>query len=164
MQSLMHSLETWAWSCPAQEHKPHHPDAHALPWHHHETETCMLPNSQSLPNPWPRLNTQNTMSNKVCWSFSGYSDSFNASTRPTNPVTSTTTFEARHASTSTVLHPKNTNFLFPFSNKVSNVTISRKRQVVILPANLPAQYRRGRVPPKEQQQTGEGTERALKAH
>ena len=23
-------------SCPVQEHKPHHPDAHALAWHEHD--------------------------------------------------------------------------------------------------------------------------------
>ena len=25
-------------SCLAHEHKPHHPDAHALPWHQHDTD------------------------------------------------------------------------------------------------------------------------------
>ena len=25
-------------SCLAQEHEPHHPDAHALPWHQHDAD------------------------------------------------------------------------------------------------------------------------------
>ena len=88
--------------------------------------TGMILNPQSFPNTWPRLNPLNTVSYEVCRSFSVQLVSFTASTRPTNPVTSITTFKTRHNSRSIVLHPLDTNFLTSLSNQVSNVTTSRQ--------------------------------------
>ena len=114
---------------PAQEQKPHHPDAHAVPWHQHDTDRKDPVPSVSSKHviQYPqRLNPQNTISYEVCRSFSVQSDPFNASTRPTNPVTSITTFKARHNYRSPMVHPYNTNFITPLSNRACSMTISRK--------------------------------------
>ena len=112
-------------SCPPHEHKPRHPDAHGLPWHQHDSD---------LKDPPLSVSSKHVAETELpkCHVLRGVleiflqSDSFDASTRPTDPVNSTTTSEARQNCKSSMLHPHNTNSLTPFSNQVSNVTISRK--------------------------------------
>ena len=139
----MHSLETWPahapdglsqpQPCPAQEHKPHHPDTHAVPWHQYDTDPKDPEPSVSSKNV-TEMNPQNTMSYQVCRSFSDQ-DSFNASTKPTNPVTSNITVKARHKYRSPVVYPYNTNLLTPSVTRPAARPPAGRRQVGTLPAN-----------------------------
>ena len=106
----------------------------------------MIRTGMTLPNAWPRLKPHNTMSYEVCRRFSVKSDSFNASSSPliqSPPPPSSKPGRTAGALCSTRKIPTPS---LPSVTRSAARPPAGRRQVGTLLANLPAQYRRGRVP------------------
>ena len=135
-------------SCSAQEHEPRHHDAHALPWHQHDTDRN---------DPGPSVSSKRVAETE--------SPEYHV-LRGVQEFSCLVGLLQRQAELrSTVFHPQNTNFLTPFGNQVSNVTISRKAPSGN-PTSKPTSTvsKRQSTLPKEQQQTQEGIQKEAAAH